>query len=445
VWLNGSDVPPPPNVERAYLKVLHELEWPNPSLSSASADPTAVTGLSGVKMTGPYDYVPSSYWFTDPGKYGGAYGFNTETGPGAAVPPDSSLRKLLGRDHLWPIDNFWDFHSASESFSDVTRFTAAIDGTYGPASGLDDYVTKAQAITYDGERAMFEAYTRNRYTSTGVIQWMLNNAWPSLFWHLYDYYLQPAGGYFGTKKACELVHIQYSYDDRGIVVTSLEHRKIAGLIAKIELLDFDLRSEFTKEAKLDLEADSVQRVATIPASPGNASSPLDFLKLALRDADGKLVSHNFYWLSRRPAQLDWAHTKTFNEDGTGTTIYTPVTRYDDLTALNRLARVHLDASATIAAESEGKSPIVRVHIQNPSDHLAFQIHLSVHHPGDDSEILPVLWDDNYFELLPGESRDINARYPSSKAVDGATELQVNGWNIEPAVISLHAAPPSGAH
>ncbi len=43
----------------------------------------------------------------------------------------------------------------------------------------------------------------NKYTATGVIQWMLNNAWPSLIWHLYDYYLVPAGGYFGTKKANE--------------------------------------------------------------------------------------------------------------------------------------------------------------------------------------------------------------------------------------------------
>jgi len=31
-------------------------------------------------------------------------------------------------------------------------------------------------MTYDGQRAMFEAYARNKYTSTGVIQWMLNNA-----------------------------------------------------------------------------------------------------------------------------------------------------------------------------------------------------------------------------------------------------------------------------
>src|SRR2546427_10320426 len=79
-------------------------------------------------------------------------------------------------------------------------------------------------MTYDGQRAMFEAYARNKYTSTGVIQWMLNNAWPSLIWHLYDYYLKPAGGYFGTKKACEPVHPQYSYDDKSVVAEKTNER-----------------------------------------------------------------------------------------------------------------------------------------------------------------------------------------------------------------------------
>jgi exo-1,4-beta-D-glucosaminidase len=63
VWLNGSDNPPPPDVEKAYLQVERETHWPNPVLSSATAAPTSVTGESGVKMTGPYDYVAPSYWY----------------------------------------------------------------------------------------------------------------------------------------------------------------------------------------------------------------------------------------------------------------------------------------------------------------------------------------------------------------------------------------------
>ena len=73
VWLDGSDGPPPADVEKMYLSALSEAEWPNPSLSSASETPTTVTGKSGVKMTGPYEYVPPVYSFANT-QAGGAYG-----------------------------------------------------------------------------------------------------------------------------------------------------------------------------------------------------------------------------------------------------------------------------------------------------------------------------------------------------------------------------------
>ncbi len=217
VWLNGSDAPPPAVVEKDYLAILKELDWQNPSVSSASGTATTVTGPSGVKMTGPYEYVPPIYWLTDT-KAGGAYGYNTETSPGPAIPPRESLERFIPKEHLWPIDEVWNYHAGKERFTTVNVFTDGLNRRYGTANSLDDYLRKAQAMTYDGERAMFEAYARNKYVSTGVIQWMLDNAWPSLIWHLYDYYLVPSGGYFGTKKACEPVHIQYSYDDNSVAV-----------------------------------------------------------------------------------------------------------------------------------------------------------------------------------------------------------------------------------
>ena len=59
---------------------------------------------------------------------------------------------------------------------------------------------KSQLMAYEGQRAMFEGFAANRFQSSGVIQWMLNNAWPSMIWHLYDYYLMPAGGYFAPRR-----------------------------------------------------------------------------------------------------------------------------------------------------------------------------------------------------------------------------------------------------
>jgi len=450
VWLNASDEPPPPVVEEAYLDVLKETDWPNPVVSSAAGYSTTVTGASGMKMTGPYDYVPPSYWLTDSGRYGGAWGLNTETSPGPAIPTIGSLKKMLPSDHLWPIDKFWSYHAASESFSNVDRFNRAMNSMFGAPAGLEDYVTKSQAMAYDAERAMFEAYARNKYTSTGVIQWMINNAWPSIYWHLFDYYLQPAGGYFGSKKACEPLHIQFSYDDRTVVVVNNLYQKFSGLSVMAELYDFDLQKVFSQQISVDVEADSVHRALTMPTLPSGPAPAVYFVNLALRDSSSKLLSSNFYWPSSHPAEIQWKKTAYFDDpppkDLTfSTSIYTPASPYDDLTQLNRLARVRIAATTAVAKGEQG--PQVHVSLRNPSDHLAFQVRLGIHSKGQDMEILPVLWDDNYFELLPGESRQISAQYLSPSALNGSPELTVSGWNIEPLTIPLtglaSGAPQAG--
>ncbi len=131
-----------------------------------------------------------------------------------------------------------------------------MDAIYGPPKELDDYLAKAQATNYDSQRAMFEAYGRNKYRSTGVIQWMLNNGWPSMMWHLYDYFLTPAGVHFGTKNACKPVHFQYSYDDRSVVVVNSTIRDFNGLTAEVAVYRFDLQLLSFRKMRLDSPADT---------------------------------------------------------------------------------------------------------------------------------------------------------------------------------------------
>ena len=436
VWLNGSDGPPPANVETAYIQVLKDADWPNPFISSASQEPTSVTGVSGVKMTGPYDYVPPDYWLTDTGKQGGAYGFNTETGPGPAVPPVSCLRNALPAEDVKPDNPVWNYHAGSEGFKDLSHFESAMDAIYGHPADLDNYELKSQAMAYDGERAMFEAYSRNKYTSsTGVIQWMLNNAWPSLIWHLYDFYQQPAGGYFGTKKACEPLHVQYSYDDRSVVVVNSRYQGSSDLVVTAKLYDADLKERFSQQAKADVGADAVAKALTLPEDAFNPPSPVYFVKLTLADSTGKDVSTNFYWLSSKKNTYNW--TKTNYR-------FTPVTSYEDLTALNTLPKIGaIHVSAEVEKESDG--PRVLVKLNNPSDHLAFQVHLGIRHKGEDMEILPVLWGDNYVELMPGEQREITAQFTTGAALGGKSELVVSGWNIDSATIPLGESKAAAPH
>ena len=414
-WLYGSDNPPPPRVERMYLKVLAECHWPNPHQSSATARVTTVTGHSGLKMNGPYDWVPPNYWLLDR-KHGGAFGFATEIGPGPAIPPVSSLKTMMPEKDLWPMNSVWDFHAGGGQFRRFTAFNNAIDARYGKPINVEDYAEKSQLMTYEGERAMFEGYRRNKFVSTGVIQWMLNTAWPGLIWHLYDYYLRPAGGYFGTKKACEPLHVQYSYDDRSVVVVNSLLHPYQKINVSAAVYDISLKKEFSKQQTSDVPANSSTRIFVVPKLD-NLSTTY-FLRLTLKNSAGGLLSTNFYWLSTTPDVSDWEKTTWY---------YTPTSGYADFRALKSLPEVRLNIQAR--THEEGTRNVTRVTVKNPSSNLAFFIHLRVDKGEHGAEVLPVIWQDNYFELMPGEEREVNASYSKGELKGATPYVAVDGWNI----------------
>jgi exo-1,4-beta-D-glucosaminidase len=414
-------------VEKMYLSVLSETEWPNPSVSSASETPTTVTGKSGVKMTGPYEYVPPVYWLADT-QAGGAYGYNTETSPGPAVPTLESLKRFIPKEHLWPIDEVWNYHAGGERFTTVNVFTDGLNRRYGPAASLEDYERKAQAMAYDGERAMFEAYGRNKYISTGVIQWMLNNAWPSLIWHLYDYYLVPGGGYFGAKKAMEPLHVQYDYHSQSVAIVNDTYSERTSMKVRARVYSLEGKLLADKEESVDVPADGVVQAFDLPKAEGLTMT--FFVRLDLRDARGRAVSDNFYWLSAKPDTLDWAKKQD--------TVYTPQAEFADLTGLATLPQVRLQASATIeqpAGANEGKA---HIRVKNSSASVAFQVRLRLTNRKDDLDVVPVFWDDNYFSLLPGEERVISVRYDTSQLHAAHPVIQVGGFNIASAEVGAGA-------
>jgi exo-1,4-beta-D-glucosaminidase len=413
VWLNGSDIAPPTNVERTYLDVEAETHWPNPILSAASSQTTAGGGLNGVKMTGPYDYVAPSYWYVDKHN-GGAYGFNTETSPGPAIPSLASREKFLRDPQAWPPSATWSYHFGSGKFANLKVLDEAMEAVYAKPQSAADYERVAATMEYDSERAMFEAYGRNKYVSTGVIQWMLNNAWPSMIWHLYDYYLDAGAGYFGTKKACEPVHIQYSYDDRSIVVVNSTYERVAGLLASVHVHNVAWKELYMEEAAVDAGVDSSQIVFTLPESLYSGAERTFFIDLTLTDRAGKAVSRNFYWMPGTLTTFDWSQT-----DYT----HTPAARHEDLSALANLPAAKLVAHAEVKRTARGRE--VRVEFENPSTALAFQVSAAMR-TKTGGLIAPVIWSDNWIELAPGEKRVLTALLPDSGA--DAPVVEIGSWN-----------------
>ena len=137
--------------------------------------------------------------------------------------------------------------------------------------------------------------------------------------------------------------------------------------------------------------------------------------------EGPEASRNFYWLSTKPEALDWEKSTWY---------HTPTQSFADYVALNGLPQVDLNVAAQ--SEASGSQAVTTVTVANPSRSLAFAVHLKVKkRSGAEDEVLPVLWQDNYFPLLPGESRQITATYNTRDAGQGQPAVEVDGWNIKP--------------
>lgn len=417
VWANGSDNPPPPNIEKMYLTIEREYLWPNPVLSSVAQQSTTATGKSGVKMTGPYEYVVPEFFYEEKddneSDRGGAFGFNAETGPGPAIPPLETLKEIIPKEHLWPIDDWWTFHAGLVDFKDFHVFTKTLNQRYGDATNLDDFLIKSQMMRYEAVRAMYEANSRNKYNATGVVIWMLNNGWPSLIWNLYDYEMRVAGGYFGAKNALEALHPLYAYDDHAIWVVSSRYEDVKKLSLSAKVYDSDMQERFSRQESVDAAADSTNKVFTLPEIAN--LTPVYFLKLTLADESGKLVGSNFYWLSKKPETIT---------HGTINVAEAFAQTYADFRSLSQLPKATVKATTRTTEEHGQQVTHIRLHNEDAS--LAFFVRLNLS-SCDGTEILPVLWNDNYISLIPGETREVTAtyRHPRPEPI----RIDFTGWNV----------------
>jgi exo-1,4-beta-D-glucosaminidase len=419
MFMIGSDTKPILDVQRMYVKALRDARWPNPILASSTADTSSVLGPTGVKMTGPYDWVPPGYWY-DPRADGGAEGFNTETSAGQSIPEIENLRRMLSRDELqalWTEPRTPQYHAGvgDSVFKTFHIFDRAMTARMGAPTSLADYVRKAQVMAYENERAMFESFSRNKYEATGVIQWMLNNAWPSLHWNLFDWYLEPNGSTFGAKVANEPLHVQYSYDDRSVAVVNQSSDDASGLTAEARLFDLRGDERWHRSADVEVAADGVARLFRVPEPAGVTRTY--FVVLSLTDANGDVVSRNVYWLSTAVERLAWRASTWF---------FTPTKTYADFTALDDLPTTH-PAVAACAGASDGTGT-TRVTVTNEADVAFFvRARLTMGPHGDD--VTPVTWSDGYVTLMPGEERTLTATYRTADLHGRDPSVEVSGWNV----------------
>lgn len=416
LWAYGSDQPPTAAHLTAYKNTAAALHWQNPTVDNVA---TWSNSNAGMKMDGPYVWEPPVLWW-DTTRAGSAFGTTGEEGT-ESPPPLESLQKFIGPADLWPIGSVWNYHSGKPQsvFDNITPFTDGINKRYGTATSAADYSKKSELQNYENTRAFFEAWNSHEYSqSFGTIFWMLNSAWPSVHWNLYDYYFKPGGGYFGSKKANEPVHIAYDYATKKVFTVNSTLAARTNLTATATVYNVpDLTQAYTTQVAVNAAANASTEVLTIPAISGLTATY--FIRLQLKDSGGAVVSNNLYWYSTTADVL--ANKASWYK--------TSVKTYANLTGLNNLA-ANSGLTAAVSRTVSAGQETVQITLNNTSaTALAFFVRPEVTAGNNGNEVVPVNYTDNYVSLWPGESTTITATYQTSDLGGQSPYLRIRGNNV----------------
>jgi exo-1,4-beta-D-glucosaminidase len=331
-----------------------------------------------------------------------------------------SIERFVPADQLWPMGPSWSYHctTSGSAMNSLAVMTEVIDAKYGAATGLDDYLRKADMVSYESTRSMFEAFRANKPRTTGLIQWMLNSAWPSLYWQLYDYYGVPTSSYWAVKRACAPWQLVYNYKDNGIYLVNELAEGAQGMKATVRVYGIDSKLLSEQEMTVGAEADSSKKICDIDP----ALAPVTFVALALSDADGRPLADNFYALTPRHDVYDYARNEWY---------MTPIAKYADFRAMASMPAAALEFS--VGPCPKGTPGKLHIEVKNTSGVIALNTTLKLKN-ADGEVAAPVFWSDNYFSLAPGESRTLSV---DASGHDLATlALTAAGWNVAPQTVAI---------
>jgi hypothetical protein len=354
---------------------------------------------TGVYSGGPYTWQdPKSYY--DRAIAGRDWVFKDETGLPSMVTWDILPRVIPNlvwdRNLPFPLNNTWGYHDAASGNGHWELYYKEMVKRYGDPGSMEDFCNKMQLMNAIGYQGIFEAAGHKLNDIGGVMLWKLNAAFPSVVWQVYDWYLQTNAGYYFMQNACEALHIQLNLSNLKVTVINRKYKPVTNLTASVQVFDIDSKSLFKEEAYFSMGPSEVKETTFVETVLKN-SKGVAFVVLNLKNAAGKVVSHNVYWLSQN----------------------------NDYNSLNNLAKTSVTAASARLDKGKG-DPKWSLQVTNNSGKMAFFIRLRL--MVNDEEILPGFWSGNYFSLAPGESTEVTVSCPGNLVAGKKPVIRIEGWN-----------------
>jgi hypothetical protein len=433
VWCGANESVPPGNLDSDLRSIVATFDGNDRRYQSNSRSGGGLTG-SGFWVNFPSrDYfgegIPS--WGGDFGDWNRRWGMRTELGM-ATFTTFESFREFMPEADWWPSDwsknEMWNRHffgKAAANAGPETYFNA-VKKNYGASGNIETFCEKAQFLNLEIMKAIYEAWNDHLWNdATGILIWMSHPACPALVWQTYDYYYDATGAYWGAKKGCEPLHIQWNSYNNSVKVINTTLRDYTNLKAKASVYNPDgsIYGPLSMEKTLTVLSKEAGECFVLSESSDNPASgetgvlsDLNFIRLELTDEQDRVVSGNFYWRNGKNP--------------------------DDYTALNLLPEAVLSTDYT--GERENGNYRINYSIQNEASTVAFGIRLRVVNGRTGERILPVFMEENYFTLMPGETKSLHIEFDESLVGSDSALVLVKQYGKKETPASTRETVPARA-
>lgn len=394
IYVGRNEGNPPAEID-SYLAEMTAREHPGIYYLSNSAD-------SPVSGRGPYRALPVKEYY----KLFGLEKLHSERGMPCVMNIENMTRSF-GKDAIDPVSTLthpnvmYGHHDyalgnvpGASSAQRTDTFNNLMAEAFGEPEDAEEFTRWSQWLTYNGYRAIFEARSAHR---RGMLLWMSHPSWPSMVWQTYDYYFEPTPAYFACRKACEPMHIQWNPLTNEVEAVSWYASEEKDLVVNAEILNLDGSVAWQKETGIDLGAD--RTVSCFALEFPDSLSDVFFVRLKLTDRNGRTLSENFYWEGRQEG--NWK-------------------------ALRNVPQTRLDVSASEAGS--GDERVIKMEVTNSGKSPALMLRVKVTDSVTGDLILPAWYSDNYFFMMPGESRTLTVRVREEDRT-GDPVISISGLNV----------------